>query len=631
MKNAEVARQFERAADVLALLDENGFRVIALRKVARAVEEMPEAVETAAEKGTLENVPGVGKSSVDRIKEFLKTGKIAEFEDLASQVPAGVLEVLRIPSVGPKTAALLWRDGGVSAVADLKQKIEAGAEKNWGGLAGIKGLGEKKLLKILENLTHLSAATGRIRLGEAWAIGEEFVAFLHGIKGVKQAVCCGSLRRGKETIGDIDIAVCASLSDGLAIAEAVAKHPLVAQVIQKGESKTSVRTAGGGSGGGAGLQIDVRVIPEESFGAALQYFTGSKEHNVKLREMAVKKGLKINEWGVYRVAGGKEEKIAGETEEGIYAAMGLPWIPPEMREDKGEIERSVEGNSKLKMQNAKPASEKAAARKSETKNQKLKIENAGDVFELVELSHIRGDLHMHTTASDGSCSIEEMAAEAKRRGYEYIAITDHSKSQFQANGLKADRLLSHIESIHAVAKEAIKSGLLILAGSEVDILADGSLDYEDDLLAKLDWVVASPHAALSQESDAATQRLVRAAANPYVCVIGHPTGRLIPSRRGLEPDMGKVIFAAARSGVAMEINASPWRLDLRDSHARLAVEAKVPLCIDTDAHGLADFEQMRFGILTARRGWAKAADVLNTWPVEKFKKWLKDRKSSAEW
>ena len=303
--------------------------------------------------------------------------------------------------------------------------------------------------------------------------------------------------------------------DGLAIAEAAAKHPLAASVIQKGESKTSVRTA-------EGVQIDVRVIPEESFGAALQYFTGSKEHNVKTREMAAKKGLKINEWGVYRVSGGKEEKIGGETEEGIYTALGLAWIPPEIREDRGEIHKAAELGVAEKSQNKTKAKDRKGASAGAADKETV------DRFELVELKDIRGDLHMHTTASDGTCSIEEMAAEAKRRGYEYIAITDHSKSQFQANGLKADRLIDHIQAILAVAREAIKSGLLILAGSEVDILADGSLDYEDELLAKLDWVVASPHAALSQEMEPATQRLIRAAANPHVCVIGHPTGRIVP-------------------------------------------------------------------------------------------------------
>jgi DNA polymerase (family 10) len=505
---------------------------------------------------------------------------------------------MKIPTVGPKTAALLWKEGDITTVEALTKEIDLG-EKS--ALLKIKGLGAKKLSKMKENLAHLAASSGRIRIGEALPIAEEISAFLRSLPGVQAVQYCGSLRRGKETIGDIDIAVAAPAAQGTAISQAVTSHPMCASVIQSGESKTSFRTS-------AGIQVDVRVVPPESFGAAIQYFTGSKEHNVKLREMAIKMGLKVNEWGVYKVTGSKEKKIAGDTEEGVYAALGLAWMPPEMREDHGEIDWALE--------HAQPG---------KIENQKSKIEN------FVTLSDIRGDLHLHTTASDGACSIEEMVAEAKRRGYQYLAITDHSKSQFQANGLKADRLLEHIQAIHAVAKDAANSGILVLAGSEVDILADGTLDYEDDLLAQLDWVVASPHAALTQEMEPATQRLVKAAANPYVCVLGHPTGRLIPTRRGLEPDMAKVIFAAARNGVALEINAHYFRLDLRDLHARMAVEAHVPLCINTDAHGLADFDNMKYGILTARRAWATPADVLNAWPVEKFKKWLKGRKEMAGW
>jgi DNA polymerase (family X) len=601
MKNQEIAQAFERAANILALLDENTFRVLALRKVARALDEMAAPIEQLAAEGGekgLEAVPGIGESSAERIAEYLRTGRIAEFDDIASQVPVGVLEIMKIPTVGPKTAALLWREGGIKTVEALLKEIDLG-EKS--ALLNIKGLGAKKLAKMKENLAHLAATSGRIRIGEALPIALELSEFLRGLPGVKAVQYCGSLRRGKETIGDIDIAVAAPAAQGQAIGEAVTSNVLCAGVIQQGDTKTSFRTS-------AGVQVDVRVVPPESFGAAIQYFTGSKEHNVKLREMAIKKGLKVNEWGVFKTAGGKEEKIAGETEEGVYAALGLAWMPPEMREDRGELDWAVE---------------RAKAPKIE--GRKSKVED------FITLSDIRGDLHMHTTASDGTCAIEEMVAEAKRRGYQYVAITDHSKSQFQANGLKADRLLEHVKAIHAVAKEAAMSGILVLAGTEVDILADGSLDYEDDVLAQLDWVIASPHAALTQEMDSATQRLVKAASNPYVCVLGHPTGRLIPTRRGLEPDMSKVIFAAARHGVALEINAHYFRLDLRDVHARMAVEAKVPLCINTDSHSLADFDMMQYGILTARRAWATPADVLNTWPVEKFKKWLKERKQLAAW
>ena len=533
--------------------------------------------------------PASAKARRRKSPNICGSGAIAEFVDQAAQIPLGVLEMIKISSVGPKTAAVLWREGGVTTVEDLKARIEAGTLKD------LPGMGEKKMKKILENLAHLATSAGRIRIGEAMPVALELVAFLKTLKGVQAAQYCGSLRRGKETVGDIDIAVSAEEKFGEAIGKALTKHEMTASVIQVGASKTSIRTT-------TGIQVDVRVVPPESYGAAVQYFTGSKEHGVKLREMMIKRGMKLSEWGVFKVAkGGKETQIAGETEEGVYAAMGMAWVPPEIREDRGEIEWAMQH----------------------------KGENTEHM--LVELKDVRGDLHMHTVASDGGNSIEEMVGEAKRRGYEYVAITDHSKSQFQANGLKVERLLEHIKAIHAVAKNAAKSGILVLAGTEVDILADGRLDFEDEILAELDWVVASPHAALTQDAEAATQRLIRAAANPYISVIGHPTGRIVPSRRGLEPDMAKVIFAAARSGVALEINANYHRLDLRDVHVKMAVEAKVPICINTDSHSLPEFDQMLYGILTARRGWATKADILNTRPLEAFKKWLKERREQTGW
>ncbi len=593
MKNLEIASLFQRTADVLALLEGDTFRILAYRKIARVLSELPHAVEKLSPKD-LQSLPGIGKSSAQRITEYLSTGKIAEFEDTLAQVPAGVLEMTHIPSLGPKTAALLWKEAGITTIDDLKAKIDNGS------LLHLPGLGEKKLKKIRANLDHVATAAGRIRLGEALPLAHALVDYLKALPGVLNVAYCGSLRRGKETIGDIDIAVAAEPQFADAISTAVTKHTFAASTIQAGPSKTSILT-------GHGVQVDVRTVPPQSWGAALQYFTGSQHHNVKLRQLALKKGFTLNEFALSKLNPDKSETpLPSETEEQIYNTLGLAWIPPEMREDHGEIE--------------------AATTLLETRNPKLETP-----FQLVTIDQIRGDLHTHTTASDGSHSIEEMVAEAKRRGFQYLAITDHSKSQFQANGLKADRLLDHIEKIHAVAKEAIKSNFLLLAGSEVDILADGSLDYEDDLLAKLDWVVASPHAALSQESDAATARMVRVAANPYVCVIGHPTGRLVPSRRGIEPDMEKVIFAAARNGIALEINANTHRLDLRDTHARLAVLANVPLCIDTDAHSFSDFDELPCGILTARRAWATPQNILNTRPLESFQQWLKDRKQMAGW
>ncbi len=597
MKNLEIASLFERTADVLALLGGDSFRILAYRKIARVLSEIPHAVEKLTPK-EVQALPGIGKSSALRIAEYLSTGKIAEFEDTLSQVPAGVLAMTHIPSLGPKTAALLWKEAGVTTIEDLKAKIDSGA------LLDLPGLGEKKLKKIRANLDHAATAAGRIRLGEALPLAQALVDYLKTIPGVLNVAYCGSLRRGRETIGDIDIAVAALPEHAAAISLAVTRHTFAASTINAGPSKTTILT-------GHGVQVDVRVVPPQSWGAALQYFTGSLHHNVKLRQLALKKGYTLNEFALSKLNPDKTETpVASETEAQIYNALGLAWIPPECREDTTEIE---------------------AALAAHQMNNEQSTMNNPPVFNLVTIEQIKGDLHTHTTASDGSHSIEEMVAEAKRRGFEYLAITDHSKSQFQANGLKSDRLLVHIAMIHAVAKEAIKSGILVLAGSEVDILADGSLDYEDDLLAKLDWVVASPHAALSQESDAATARMVRVAANPYVCVIGHPTGRLVPSRRGIEPDMEKVIFAAARSGIALEINANTHRLDLRDTHARLAVQANVPICINTDAHSYSDFDELQCGILTARRAWATPQHILNTRPLAAFQQWLKDRKQMAGW
>lgn len=593
-KNAEVAALFERTADVLAIQGANSFRVLAYRKIARTLEETPHDIETLAASEALDELPGIGESSADKIREYLRTGHIAEFESIWSDVPPGVMQMMRVPAVGPKTAALLWQEGSITTIEELKAKLD---QPDYGNLNKIPTLGNKKLQKIKQNLAFLETAAARVRIGQALPIALALVHDIQQIKGVQDAQYCGSLRRGKETVGDIDIAVAADPQFGQPISDALTAHPLVADVLGSGPTKTSFRTT-------AGLQIDVRVVPPASYGAAVLYFTGSKEHNVRLRERAIKRGLKLNEWGLFKTTQDAQEEtqIAGASETDVYNALDLAYIPPEMREDNGEID----------------AAEKAHGAKKQT------------ALELVEPHHIRGDLHMHTTASDGTRSIEDMVAECKRRGYLYCAITDHSKSQFQANGLRSDRLLEHIKAIHAVAREA--KGILVLAGAEVDILADGSLDYEDDILAQLDWVVASPHAALSQETDPATQRLVRAAANPYVHVLGHPTGRIVGSRRGLEPDMQKVIFAAARNGIALEINANHHRLDLRDSHARLARDANVPICINTDAHAYEDFNEMPYGILTARRAWLSPTQVLNTLPLPAFKKWLKAKKDKdTDW
>lgn len=577
MKNLELAELFSHTADLLAILGANQFRVGALKKVARVLEELTEDVATLAGDDRLDALPGIGDKSAAHIREYLKHGKIGDFMSIAAEVPPGVLHMMSIPTVGPKTAGLLWKEGGILSVPQLKGEIEAGR------LRDLPGLGEKKLQKILQNIEHLSGTAGRIRQGPAQAVADALCAHLAKVPGVTAVEYCGSLRRGKETVGDIDIAVQAPVALQAEVAYAVTSHPLCADVIGSGPTKTSIRTT-------EGIQVDVRVVPEASWGAALQYFTGSKEHNVHLRELAIKQHLKLNEYGVYCGA----EFIAGATEASVYAALGLACPPPELREDRGEIEKAAD------------------------------LFTHGTAFpHVLEVLDICGDLHMHTLASDGRNSIADMVAEAKRRGYQYVAITDHSKSQVQAHGLSVARLMEHIAAVRAVAYKV--PDMLIWVGAEVDILADGSLDYEDEVLKKLDWVVASPHAALTQDSAAATRRLVRAASHPLVDVVGHPTGRLVPDRKGLEPDMTEVIKAARRSGAALELNANWHRLDLCDRHLQLAATAGVLVCINTDAHSVEDFDMMRFGVRYARRAGLLPAQVLNCKTIEELQQWKKRR------
>ena len=599
-RNQDIAELFNRAADVMALLEENSFRVLGTRKVARIIEDLPEDVKTLQDQNRLEQTPGIGKSTVDKISEFLRTGHISEFEELAGRVPAGVLEMLAISSVGVKTAHQLWKEAGITSVAELKKHLVEGT------MPKLKGFGEKKQLKIRQNMEFMEEAGKRIGIGWALPLAEAYCDTVAKVTGVSQVQYCGSLRRGKETIGDIDILVCSEAEAVPTITAAILAHEQTQQTVGAGETKISIRTR-------AGLQVDFRIVAAQHWGAALQYFTGSKEHNVRLRELAIKRGLKLNEWGLFR----DQQSVAGENEPGIYTALELAWLPPEMREDRGEIELAGLMYKRLRGESIKVTDSRL----------EYLARDIPALWPVLQLSDMRGDLHSHTTASDGHCSIDDMIAEAKRRGYEYFAITDHSKSQVQANGLRVDRLMEHIKAIHAAAAKV--KGITILAGSEVDILADGSLDYPDEVLQQLDWVVASPHSALSQESEAATARLIRAAANPLVDVIGHPTGRLVGGRRGLEPDMKAVIMAAARSGVALEINSHDLRLDLRDIHARMAVEAAVPLCINTDAHQREDMDKMIYGILTARRAWAQPGNVINTWPWDMIRRCQESRRNGS--
>lgn len=596
--NAGLAAILSETAQLLELTGADRFRVIAVDRAARVADSShDDLVKMAREddgRKHLMAIDGIGAKIADKIIEYASTGKVEEHEDLLKQVPPGLLQLLAIPGLGPKTVKAIWETTGTTDLTGLRKIIADGS------IMSVPRMGEKTVRNIAEAIEFSEKASQRAPIGVALPIAEELVRRLSKVKGVDSAAYAGSLRRGKETIGDIDVLVCAEKPE--AAHKAFTSMPEVEKVLASGESKSSVRLKFGDTH----LQADLRTLPVESAGAALLYFTGSKEHNVRLRERALKQGMTLNEYGLFPEdkhhtppQQRKVKPIAAATEPAIYKALGLPWIPPERREDDPipELEKETE---------------------------------RGD---LIALDDIKAELHAHTTASDGAMSIVELATEAKSRGFHTIAVTDHSQSSAIAGGLKPDALKQHIEAVHA-ARSKVK-GITILAGSEVDILADGELDYEDDLLALLDIVVASPHASLRQEPKAATKRLLRAIEHPLVHIIGHPTGRLINRREGFSPDMATLVAAAAEHQTALEINANWMRLDLRDSHVRLAVESwskttkSRPGClvtIDCDVHAPVDFDQLRFGVLTARRGGLRPEMCPNTWTAARLHHWLKSKR-----
>jgi len=572
MKNRELAEIFDRMADVIELQGGNPFRVRSYRKASRIIGDLTDDIADLAREGRLGELPGIGESFVQKIQEYLETGRLAAHDELVAQVPPGVLEMMHVPGLGPKTAGLVYKKAGIESIDQLAEAIEAGK------LADLPGLGAKKLQNILKGIQVYRSGQGRVLLGVALPIAEEIIEHLGRVKGVRDILPAGSLRRCRETIGDVDILV--SSTKGKAIVEAFTRLPMVQDVLAAGETKGSVRVEGG-------LQVDVRVVPPKSFGAAAQYFTGSKAHNIRLRDIAIDKKLKLNEYGVFK----GDRQIAGKTEEEVYATLGLPWIPPELREDRGEVE---------------------AAQK-------------GELPELIEPHDIRGDLHMHSTYSDGNASIEQMALAARELGYEYICITDHSQSLTVAHGLDPERLRKQHKEIEAVNKKL--KGIRILAGIEVDILADGSLDLPDEALAQCDFVIASIHSGMQQDEKRLTERLVKAMRNPLVHAIAHPTGRVLGGQRDAYPlDFDEVVRVARETGTALEINAYYDRLDLDDLHARRARDAGVKLVINTDAHAPAHLAMMRFGVATARRGWVRKDDVVNTLPLKKLLAWLAEKR-----
>ncbi len=571
MTNAEVSRVLSRIADLLEIDGADVFRVNSYRRAARTIKETGEDVAALTAEDRLTELPGIGKGTAGRVKQFIETGRIDVLDELEAKFPPGLPALLEIPGMGPKKVALAHSALGVGGLDDLKKVIASGK------LAELPGLGAVSVEKIAEGIAFMESGGGRTPLGIALPIAEAFAGQIGLLPGVRQVEIAGSLRRGVETIGDIDI-VC-DADDGPAVVKRFTALEGVRCVLAAGGTKGSVTVE---VEGGRELQVDLRVVETESFGAALQYFTGSKDHNVRLRERALAKKWRLNEYGLYD----GERRIAGRGESDIYKKLGLPFIPPELREDRGEFD------------DAKPA-------------------------ELVTQEDIRGELHVHTTASDGRSTIEEMARAAKTCGYSYIAVCDHSKSSTIANGLTIERMRKHIEAIRRASGKV--KGVTVLVGCECDILRDGSLDYPDELLAECDLVAASIHAAMGSSRSgklSPTQRTLAAMENPYVTMIGHPTGRLIHQRAPMELDMAAVVEAAARTGTILEVNAAWQRLDLKDSHIRMALSAGAKLAINTDAHDTDQLAFMRYGVLTARRGGARPGDIVNCLTLAALRKVL---------
>lgn len=633
--NADLARVLDDIAAMMELLGEDSFRASAHSRAARTIRDLPFDLSTLGDdpakvKPRLLELEGIGPKIADKVVEYLRTGKIEEHDRLCKDCPGGLMELLRIPGLGTKTIRSLWQEGGVTDRAGLQRIIDDGS------ILKLPRMGAKSVDKIKAALAFTGTEQPRLWIGAALPLGEAIAARLRETPGVSQISHAGSLRRGRETIGDIDILAAVERDDpkkAAALMEAFRTLPGVTEVLVAGDNKSSIRlgSAGGlariGDGRkgkdvslGAGLQIDLRLVPAASWGAALLYFTGSKEHNVELRERALKMDLTLNEYGLFPLDVEKTppqtrgiKPVASASEQEVYAALGLAWIPPELREAKGEIERFE--------LTARPAAKKKTSAKSA---RPAEAAPAVGVPGLIELADIKSELHAHTTASDGSLSILELAEAAKRRGFHTIAVTDHSKSSPIAGGLTVERLKAHIRAVHE-ANEQIE-GITILAGSEVDILADGRLDYDDELLAQLDIVVASPHTATTQDPETATKRLLKAVRHPLVHILGHPTARLINRRPGMSPDIGEIAAAAKEHRVALEINAHWMRLDLRDVHVRAAVEAGCLIAIDCDVHTEDDYDNLRYGVLTGRRGWLTKNACVNTWGADELAGWLRSKR-----
>jgi DNA polymerase (family 10) len=566
MDNPTMARLLAETADLMEIDGADSFRIRSYRRAAEAAEQTTvDLAAVASDTARLLEIPGIGKSMAANLQAIAATGSLPLRDDLLAKYGIGLLQLLKLPGMGPKTVALLWDASKIANIDELSLAIEEGR------LAGLPRMGEKQIRKIRKGIEDYRRSAGRFRIDEAEDAAQRVSAYLLAFDGIERVTPAGSLRRGRETAGDLDLLAtgpaCAPECADAAV-EYVAAYPGIHSMIAKGENKVSFYL-------GNSLQVDVRLLPSTCYGAALQYFTGSKAHNVSLRQRALKMGYTLSEWALARLD--DNSTVAAATEEEIYTALGMDWMPPEMRENLGEIE--------------------AAARHQ--------------LPRLIEAADIKGDVHMHTTATDGRNSIREMAEAALAKGYQYVAITDHSKNLAMTNGLDEKRALEHIRRIREV-DEQMEGRIRVFTGIEVDILADGALDLDDEVLAQMDVVIASVHSRFDQSREEMTARMLRAIENPCTRILGHPTGRLLLRREAYALDIGAVLRRAAELGVAVEHNASPERLDLSDRELRLAKEQGCRIVINTDAHNLRDLDKMTYGLSQLRRAWLGPDDVLNT-------------------
>lgn len=574
MKNQEIARIFNEIADILEIKGDNPFRIRAYRRAAQNIDGLPRDVATLSQEELL-SIPGIGADLAGKIREYISTGKIVSCEELKRKIPEGLTLLLTVPGLGPKTANLLYERLKVKSIEELERLARDHK------LAGLPGIKEKTEENILKGIEMLKRGKDRLPIGRVLPLARDIIEQLKERAPTDKLSLAGSLRRWKDTIKDIDIL--ATSKEPEKVMNVFVKLPMVKEVLMKGPTKSSVVIT-------EGIQVDLRVVEEASFGAALAYFTGSKAHNIKIREMAVKVGLKINEYGIFRESDNK--RIGGEKEEDVYRVLGLPYIPPELREDTGEIEAALEGRLPV----------------------------------LLELNDIRGDLHVHSKHSDGSHTITELIGAAKQRGYEYIALTDHTKGLGVARGLNEEKVLEEIKEVRALNRKL--KGFRVLMGVEVDIRSNFTLDLPDEILRELDIVVASIHSGFRQKREQLTKRLVSAIENPYVTIIAHPTGRLIGERDAYDVDLEEVFKKAREKGKAIEINAYPLRLDINDIQAKRAKELGIPIVISTDTHLINQFDYIQYGVSIGRRGWLEKDDVLNTLNTENLLKWIKRHKGS---